>query len=69
MRTTDAVATNATNLANMKLARRVFINALFDEGYLTAQSSTDLLLEGVQHYPINMVNAEVEVSPLLGRSL
>ena len=69
MRTTDAVATNATNLANMKLARRIFIDALFDQGYLTAQSSTGLLLEGVQHYPIDMVNAEVEVGPLLGRSL
>jgi len=69
MRLTDAVSTNTTNLANMKVARRMFTDVLFDEGYLTAQSSTELLLEGVQHYPIDMVREEIEAGPLLGRSL
>jgi len=69
MRTIDAVATNTTNLANMKVARRMLFDALLEEGYLTAQSSTELLLEGVQHYPIDMVRAEIEAGPLLGRSL
>ena len=60
-----------TNRQNMVEARLIFIDELFRQQYLNAQSSPALLIEGVNRYPIDMVSELIEdsLSPLYGRSL
>ena len=60
-----------TNRQNMVEARLIFIDELFRQKYLNAQSSPALLIEGVNRYPIDMVSELIEdpLSPLYGRSL
>jgi len=59
------------NRQNMVEARLIFITELFRQQYLNAQSSAELLIEGVNRYPIDMVSESIQdpSSPLYMRSL